>query len=411
MPDKNKNIKNLLADIFRYHANELSGDERNSLEREFQKDPFTEEAAEGFRSISEQEALKDITELQKRLKKKTSGRSGYIIYRIAASIAILIAVSAVFIFIDKDRQSAQLAENSIQSPKSETPDNKLSTEQDTNETNTNSQARKTEKKSAGSMAGSSGPKQIKPTIIISEPALKEKMTNDSIPSIKVIPPEIYASDKSFSASARAMSKDRSESLYNLKGKVISSEDNLPVPGANIIIKGTKTGTVTNIDGNFNISIPDSTGKTLIANYIGMESKEFIVKPDKQVEVKLDPSLSSLSEVVVVGYGVSNEETDKKEADTGLTPPQPSTGKLKFNKYIQSNLHRPDSSTRGQRVVVVLNFLVKTDGSIDSIRVERSPGKQFSDEAIRVLRSGPSWNPAQENGKAVEDDVRIRIVFR
>jgi len=314
MSDKNKNRRKLLSDIFRYHRNELSGDERNSLEREFQKDPFTEEAGEGYRSISEQEALKDITELQKRVKKKTSGRSGYIIFRIAASIAILIAVSAIFVFIDKGRQPVQLAEIPIQSPKAEAPDDQPAAEPAAKETISSGQSLKKEKKSAK----------------ISEPALAENMKDDSIPSIKVAPTEIYVSDKSLSARARALPKDRSESL---------------------------------------------------------------------------------SEVVVVGYGVSNDETAAEKGDAGLIPPQPSIGKLKFNKYVQNNLHRPDSSTTGQRLVVVLNFLVKTDGSIDSIRIVRSPGKQFSDEAIRVLRSGPSWKPAQENGKAVEDDVRIRIVFR
>jgi outer membrane biosynthesis protein TonB len=330
MSDKNKNIRKLLMDIFRYHRNEMSGDERNSLEREFQKDPFTEEAGEGYRSVTEQEALKDITDLQKRLNRKTSGRSGFIFYRFAASIAILIAVSAIFVFIDRGRQPAQLAENSIQAPIPVTPENQPSAEQITKETSTKREALKTEKKSDGSMAGSSGAKQKKSSATKSEPALAENMNIDSIPAIKEVPPEIYYSDKSLSAPARAMAKDRSDSL---------------------------------------------------------------------------------SEVVVVGYGVSDDEAVAEKADAGLIAPQPSTGKLKFNKYIQDNLHRPDSSTTGQRVVVVLNFLVKTDGSIDSIKIVRSPGKLFSDEAIRVLKSGPSWKPALENGRAVEEEVRIRIVFK
>jgi TonB family protein len=411
MPDKKKNRRNLLKEIFRYHLDELSGDERNSLEKEFQKDPFTEDAGEGYRSISKHDALKDITELQKRIKKRTFKRSGYLIYSIAASVAILIALSAIFVFKDKDKYPGQLAKNSIQSQKYEAADKQYAAEPAAKETITNELSRKAEKKTAGSLVTNSVPESKRRSIIISETELAENMKNDSTPSIKVASQEISASDRRLSAPAKAMTKDRSESLYNLKGKVISSEDNLPVPGASIRVKGTTTGTVTDIDGNFNISIPDSTGKTLIAYYIGMESKEISVKPDKQIEVKLDPSLASLSEVVVVGYGGSNEDTEAKKSDAGRIPPQPSTGKLKFNKYIQSNLQRPDSLSTGQRVVVVLNFLVKTDGRIDSIRIVRSPGKLFSDEAIRVVKSGPTWNPAQKNGKAVEDEVRIRIVFR
>jgi len=61
--------------------------------------------------------------------------------------------------------------------------------------------------------------------------------------------------------------------------------------------------------------------------------------------------------------------------------------------------------------VVLGFLVRRDGSIDSINIVRSPGKLFSDEAIRVLKSGPLWNPAKDKGNTVEEYVRLRLVFR
>jgi protein TonB len=63
------------------------------------------------------------------------------------------------------------------------------------------------------------------------------------------------------------------------------------------------------------------------------------------------------------------------------------------------------------VVVVVSFLVQTDGSIDSIRIVKSPGKSFSDEAIRILKSGPKWKPAEDNGRQVEDIVKLRLVFK
>jgi TonB family protein len=87
------------------------------------------------------------------------------------------------------------------------------------------------------------------------------------------------------------------------------------------------------------------------------------------------------------------------------------GRADFDKYIQDNLKRPDMATSGQRVVVVLNFIVDTNGKIDSLKVIRSPGKIFSDEAMRLIREGPVWKPAEQNGKAISDEVRIRIVFK
>lgn len=398
-------------DFFRYHRGELTGAERNSLEKEFQKDPFADEAAEGYSQLSQQEALKDLAELQKRIKRKTEVRSQFIVYRIAASIAILIAVSSIFMLINKGRQTKQLAENSIHTNKPDTIEIQPVAEPGFTEKKSKIHITKVEKKSDKTDTGVSGTNQGKSSIIIPEPVMTKDQRRDTISTIKITPSETQFEAARLSAPARAMSTDRSLALYSIKGKVISSEDNLPVPGASILIKGTKTAVITDIKGDFSISIPDSAGKTLVANYIGMNSKEFNIKPDTTVEVKLDPSLTALNEVVVVGYGVRNNAQDENETEIAHTHAQPATGKSKFDKYVQENLNRPDSITTGQRAVVVLTFLVKTDGSIDSIRIVRSPGKPFSDEAIRVLKSGPQWKPAQENGTAVEDEVRIRIVFR
>ena len=206
-------------------------------------------------------------------------------------------------------------------------------------------------------------------------------------------------------------RERSVSSYNVRGKILSSEDNLPLPGANVYVKGTKTGVVTDSEGNFNISLPDSNKRLLTADFIGMEPKEFIPKADSEVQVRLDPSIASLSEVVVVGYGVNKKEAVDEADSYRHTPPTPVTGKSNFDKYIRNNLHRPDSAIKGQRVVVVVSFLVQTNGSIDSIRIVKSPGQSFSDEAIRIIKSGPQWKPAESNGKPVEDIVRLRLVFK
>jgi protein TonB len=116
-------------------------------------------------------------------------------------------------------------------------------------------------------------------------------------------------------------------------------------------------------------------------------------------------------VVVVGYGMDKKEVTGAVNSTKHTPATPVIGKSDFDKYIRNNLHRPDTTTSGQRVVVVVSFLVQTDGSIDSIRIVKSPGKSFSDEAIRILKSGPKWKPAEDNGRQVEDIVKLRLVFK
>ena len=410
MSVRNKNIRSFVSGFFRYHKDNLSGTERNSFERELQKDPFAEEAADGFSVVSEEEASKDINDLQKLLVKRTSGNRRIIFFRIAASIAVLTIISVVYVFLEKNKSVVKLAENSVRSPELEIIMNEPLTEHltrdKTEENKKTVQAKKTEK-SAGKQSEIETLSPAPPTGEIASLNRKE----DSLISLRVEPSRALISDEKRSAPARAMAKDKAVSMQSVKGKIISSEDNLPLPGVSVYIKGTNTGAITDLSGNFSISLPDTSKVTLIADYIGMERKEFSASTNKQTEIKLDPSLSSLSEVVVTGYGTRRYNADDEEVSPEHSPPQPSVGKSKFNKYIQENLHRPDTLTKGQRVVVVLSFLVRRDGNIDSINVVRSPGRSFSEEAIRVLKSGPSWNPAKDKGNTVEESVRLRLVFR
>ncbi|MCX6261019.1 MAG: TonB family protein [Bacteroidia bacterium] len=133
--------------------------------------------------------------------------------------------------------------------------------------------------------------------------------------------------------------------------------------------------------------------------------------DTVMEFKPDSSAVNLNEVVVVGYGARGAGDEAEEAINEYTPPHPVKGRADFDKYIRENIRRPDTTTAGQRVVVVLNFNVNAKGKIDSIRIIRSPGRNFSNEAIRLIKEGPAWKPAEENGNAISDEVRIRIVFK
>lgn len=89
------------------------------------------------------------------------------------------------------------------------------------------------------------------------------------------------------------------------GNVTSSEDGEPIIGASIIVKGTTTGTVTDLDGNFTISNVPSSANTLVVSYVGMKQKEVSIQPN--VRVVLDPATELLGEVVVTAMGISKEK--------------------------------------------------------------------------------------------------------
>lgn len=97
--------------------------------------------------------------------------------------------------------------------------------------------------------------------------------------------------------------------FKVSGKVVS-EDGEELPGVNILLKGSTSGTVTEIDGSFTLNVPDGNG-TLIFSFVGYNRQEIAINGRQFIEVKLTPDLKALEEVVVVGYG-----TMKKSDVTG-----------------------------------------------------------------------------------------------
>ena len=90
------------------------------------------------------------------------------------------------------------------------------------------------------------------------------------------------------------------------GQVLD-ETNKPIPGVNVIIKGTSKGTSTDQDGKFSLAVPDNDA-VLVFSFIGYSAKEVIVGSQTVINVSLDPDVSTLSEVVVVGYGTQTRSS-------------------------------------------------------------------------------------------------------
>ena len=84
------------------------------------------------------------------------------------------------------------------------------------------------------------------------------------------------------------------------GKVIDANTNLPLPGANVIVKNTTRGTLTDFDGNF--SIEASQGEILVISFLGYLPEEILLKEQENIEIALAEDAQALSEVIVVGYG-------------------------------------------------------------------------------------------------------------
>ncbi|MEJ2593723.1 MAG: TonB-dependent receptor [bacterium] len=93
------------------------------------------------------------------------------------------------------------------------------------------------------------------------------------------------------------------------GKVFDVLDGTTLPGATVVIKGTTTGTSTNMDGEYSITVDPNT--TIVVSYVGYTSQEIVVSPGTTVNVAMESESMGLEEVLVIGYG-----TQKKDDATG-----------------------------------------------------------------------------------------------
>ena len=100
----------------------------------------------------------------------------------------------------------------------------------------------------------------------------------------------------------------------ITGKITSSEDNVGIPGASVVIKGTTLGTIADADGKFRLQVPKSA-RTLIVSFVGMNSVDVELTTAANYSIVLQPSVVSVDEVVVVGYGTTTKQSFVGSAKT------------------------------------------------------------------------------------------------
>lgn len=148
----------------------------------------------------------------------------------------------------------------------------------------------------------------------------------------------------------------------ITGTIVSGGDNLPLPGATVVVKGTKTGSSTDFDGNY--SIQASTGDILVISYVGYATSEVKVASQAVISVSLSQDVALLDEVVITGYG--------KQSRATLT-----TSVSKLDTKIL------ETSTRS-------NVATALQGTIAGLRVTNTTGQPGSTPQI-VLRGGTTFD--------------------
>ncbi|UJH90975.1 carboxypeptidase-like regulatory domain-containing protein [Antarcticibacterium sp. 1MA-6-2] len=91
----------------------------------------------------------------------------------------------------------------------------------------------------------------------------------------------------------------------VSGKVTSAGDGMPLPGVNVIVQGTNQGTITDMDGNFSLTVPENA--TLVFSSLGFGSREVEVGNQSVINLSLTEDLEGLDEVVVTALGITRDK--------------------------------------------------------------------------------------------------------
>ncbi len=104
----------------------------------------------------------------------------------------------------------------------------------------------------------------------------------------------------------------------ITGNVTSAEDGSALPGVSVVVKGTTVGTVTDITGDYSVSVP-SNATTLVFSFVGMRTEIVAIEGKNVINVSMKSEATGLDEVVVTAFGISKQKKALGYAATDVTP--------------------------------------------------------------------------------------------
>lgn len=429
-------------DFLQYLKDDLSKQERHELERGLEADLFEKEAMEGLENITAGEAEEDLLHLHAALEKRTRRRKRRAWYSIAATAASILIVGTIFLNIydlnPEDAGNEPLTEKTFRSLESEEAVEEMSEvvpEKTSQKSTPRAKSQPPDEKEEPVDKAPETPKAPPPSqsepkadmqeekqdLVVLEFAADEEVKLEAIDVAEAgILAEAESEAPVVAMEAAAMKKSTEQVFAGqVSGIVLSSEDMDPLPGASIVIRGTNSGTVTDMEGRFTLPADDSQ-TAVIASFVGMETKEYNLESETENQLVMQPNAQTLDEVVIVAQGYAREyETtsnstitiNQEETAPSYTPAEPLEGYRALKKYMEQNMEFPGDYTPGERKVVILRFTVLANGSISNIETLRTPGEAYTLEAIRLIMEGPEWTPARITSGPIDEQVRIRIVFK
>jgi TonB family protein len=393
----------------RYLNDEMTSQERHAFEKTMMQSEFEADALEGFSLLPPDQLQEDVAGLRKKVMHSVLMRPPKLYWQVAAVLIFFVSVGALWMIMQSMEVDipGELAREEARQPDQTVPSDTSEKETETTEVEMPRQP-DLETIADASKALSQKPEiniPDQPAAIQAPETVQESMDEMAViqdeearQEIAMIPDISDSIHKKVSRSMQAASSGDAPASIQPQGRVLDASDGYPLPGVNVIIKGKQDGVITNQEGKFQLPSAIMPGDSLILSSVGYQNKTIAVF--QAAEVQLEPDINALSEVVVTGYGIAQAQQEAK----------PEGGYTAFRRYVRENLHFPETSDLST-AVVRLSFKVTESGRLTDIKILKSPDKLFEEEAIRLLETGPAWEPAIRQGMTAEQEIRLSIRFK
>ena len=161
----------------------------------------------------------------------------------------------------------------------------------------------------------------------------------------------------------------------IKGVVTSADDGQSIPGVSVFVKGTTTGTMTDINGYYTLdNVPMNS--TVVFSFVGMKTQEIVVTESAAYDIVMAPDVELIDEIVVVGYG-----TQKKSLVTGAI------AKVDGDDLRKAADMRVTQALQGKTAGVVITANSGQPGSQISVRI-RGAGTNGDAEPLYIIDGLP-----------------------
>lgn len=399
-----------LKDYIRGHR---QGKEANQLERKAMDDPFLQDAIDGYDSV-EGNHISVIKDLEKRITSAQKRRYKRMwIWAAAAVIVLLIGIPLLLHKpYDKNEIPVIVSSEKIQqkqeiptpSPKIDTllvaEHNALKKEKDT--ATKVVQARNNTGNTAGTI--SLQPDTLDETVVVAFGKQKKVNSVGSISTISaselkipetevkdLIGGRIVMEDSVEQAQSDIIIPEEALSLVNQKDKIqvsgrVVDESGNPIPGVTILRKNNRKGTISDIDGNFHLTVSKDEQEPLIASFIGMKGAEIPLK-ENLGDIMMKNDDKTLDEVAIIAFG-----RQKKESIIGsatMVKDKVTFGEEEFKRYFINSYDK--NICAQQNIDFEVEFFIDPIGRPAQIKIKKNSCPTLENEIKRLLLGSPPWS--------------------